>query len=88
MALADLMKAEYDAIHRAGFVLQLDCPDLAMSRHIHFNNVDHATFAKMQALQVQALNTRRATSRRRPCAFICAGATTRDRTTTTRHSPS
>ncbi len=56
MALADLMKAEYDAIHRAGFVLQLDCPDLAMSRHIHFNNVDHATFAKMQALQVQALN--------------------------------
>ena len=56
MALADIMKDEYDAIHRAGFVLQLDCPDLAMSRHIHFNNVDHATYAKMQALQIQALN--------------------------------
>src|SRR5262249_3960008 len=28
-ALADAMKAEYDAIHRAGFLLQLDCPDLA-----------------------------------------------------------
>ncbi len=56
MALADIMKDEYDAIHRAGFVLQLDCPDLAMSRHIHFSNVDHATYAKMQALQIQALN--------------------------------
>jgi 5-methyltetrahydropteroyltriglutamate--homocysteine methyltransferase len=28
-ALADAMKTEYDAIHRAGLVLQLDCPDLA-----------------------------------------------------------
>ena len=56
MALADIMKAEYDAIHQAGFVLQLDCPDLAMSRHIHFNQFDHETYAKMQALQVRALN--------------------------------
>jgi 5-methyltetrahydropteroyltriglutamate--homocysteine methyltransferase len=29
VALADAMKTEYDAIHRAGLVLQLDCPDLA-----------------------------------------------------------
>ena len=33
-ALADAMKVEYDAIHRAGFVLQIDCPDLAMGRHM------------------------------------------------------
>src|SRR3954466_10820305 len=33
-ALADAMKAEYDAIHAAGIVLQLDCPDLAMTRHM------------------------------------------------------
>jgi 5-methyltetrahydropteroyltriglutamate--homocysteine methyltransferase len=32
-ALADAMKAEYDLIHGAGFVLQVDCPDLAMARH-------------------------------------------------------
>src|SRR6266851_5659133 len=32
--LVDVMKEEYDAIHRAGFVLQVDCPDLAMSRHL------------------------------------------------------
>jgi 5-methyltetrahydropteroyltriglutamate--homocysteine methyltransferase len=31
LALADAMKTEYDAIHQAGFVLQLDCPDLAAS---------------------------------------------------------
>jgi 5-methyltetrahydropteroyltriglutamate--homocysteine methyltransferase len=30
-ALADAMREEYEAIHRAGFVLQLDCPDLAMT---------------------------------------------------------
>jgi 5-methyltetrahydropteroyltriglutamate--homocysteine methyltransferase len=33
-ALADAMKEEYDAIHRAGIVLQIDCPDLAMARHM------------------------------------------------------
>jgi len=33
-ALADAMKVEYDEIHRAGIVLQLDCPDLAMSGHM------------------------------------------------------
>ena len=32
-ALADAMKAEYDLIHGAGLVLQVDCPDLAMARH-------------------------------------------------------
>ncbi len=56
MALSEIMKAEYDAIHKAGFVLQLDCPDLAMSRHIHFNEFDHETYSAMQELQVRALN--------------------------------
>ncbi|MGE5148110.1 MAG: epoxyalkane--coenzyme M transferase, partial [Candidatus Eiseniibacteriota bacterium] len=32
-AVADAMKEEYEAIVDAGFVLQLDCPDLAMARH-------------------------------------------------------
>ena len=34
--LADVMKEEYDAIYQAGFVLQIDCPDLAMGRHLAF----------------------------------------------------
>src|SRR2546430_92844 len=36
-ALADAMRPEYEAIAAAGFVLQLDCPDLAMSRHTGAN---------------------------------------------------
>ena len=39
-ALADAMKVEYDEIHRAGFVLQLDCPDLAMSGHMLGESLD------------------------------------------------
>ena len=35
-AVAEAMKTEYDAIHRAGLILQLDCPDLAMGRHFLF----------------------------------------------------
>ena len=55
-ALADAMKVEYDAIHRAGFLLQVDCPDLAMSRHIQFANASTAEFRKVAELHVEALN--------------------------------
>jgi 5-methyltetrahydropteroyltriglutamate--homocysteine methyltransferase len=34
------MKVEYDAIHGAGIVLQLDCPDLAAGRHRYGENLD------------------------------------------------
>jgi 5-methyltetrahydropteroyltriglutamate--homocysteine methyltransferase len=34
-ALAEVMKTEYDEIHKAGLVLQLDCPDLTARRHVH-----------------------------------------------------
>ena len=55
-ALADAMKVEYDAIHRAGFILQLDCPDLAMSRHIQFASASTAEFRKVAEMHVAALN--------------------------------
>ena len=55
-ALADAMKTEYDAIYRAGFLLQVDCPDLAMGRHIQFANLSVAEFRKKAALHVEALN--------------------------------
>ena len=32
MALADAMKVEYERLHQAGLLLQIDCPDLAMAR--------------------------------------------------------
>jgi 5-methyltetrahydropteroyltriglutamate--homocysteine methyltransferase len=54
--LVDVMKEEYDAIHRAGFVLQVDCPDLAMSRHLAFSELSNAEFLKIAAGNVEALN--------------------------------
>ncbi len=55
-ALADAMKNEYEAIHQAGLILQLDCPDLAMSRHIWFPDMSLADFRKRISMHVEALN--------------------------------
>jgi 5-methyltetrahydropteroyltriglutamate--homocysteine methyltransferase len=55
-AIAGVMKDEYDAIHRAGFVLQLDCPDLAMARHNRFPDLSLEEFRKIAALHVEVLN--------------------------------
>ena len=55
-ALADAMKAEYDAIHQAGFLLQLDCPDLAAGRHSQFSDLSLGEFRKIAELHVEALN--------------------------------
>lgn len=54
--LADAMKKEYNAIHQAGFLLQLDCPDLAMGRHTQFADASLDAFLKNAALHVEALN--------------------------------
>ncbi|HKD65471.1 MAG TPA: cobalamin-independent methionine synthase II family protein [Candidatus Binataceae bacterium] len=55
-ALADAMKTEYQTIVQAGFTLQVDCPDLAMSRHIHHKDKSLADFRKIAAMHVEALN--------------------------------
>jgi 5-methyltetrahydropteroyltriglutamate--homocysteine methyltransferase len=54
--LTEVMKEEYDAIVRAGFVLQVDCPDLAMSRHLAFADLSTAQFLKIAEANVEALN--------------------------------
>jgi 5-methyltetrahydropteroyltriglutamate--homocysteine methyltransferase len=55
-ALADAMKAEYDAIHRAGIVLQLDCPDLAAGWPIlEAQGGTVADFRRVVARNVEAL---------------------------------
>ena len=46
-ALADVMQAEYEAIIKAGFMLQLDCPDLALSRHMMFADLSDDEFVKV-----------------------------------------
>ncbi len=55
-ALADVMAREYRAIVDAGFVLQLDCPDLALSRHMVFAHLSLAEFRKVITSHVEALN--------------------------------
>ena len=56
MALAEAMKTEYMAIHNAGLLLQIDCPDLAMGRHIQFADASLAEFRKNLELHIAALN--------------------------------
>ena len=55
-ALAEVMREEYEAIVGAGFMLQVDCPDLAMSHHTAFQDLTEAEFVKRAELHVEALN--------------------------------
>merc|ERR1719357_2460436 len=50
------MKAEYDAIHAAGFSLQVDCPDLAMGRHTRFRNLNLSDFQTIAQTHVDVMN--------------------------------
>jgi len=55
-AIAEAMRPEYEAIAAAGFVLQLDCPDLAMGRHIQHADLSLAEFRTAAALHIEAMN--------------------------------
>ncbi len=55
-ALADAMKAEYETIVAAGLDLQLDCPDLALSRHMLFTDLSDEDFLKVAGAHIEALN--------------------------------
>ena len=55
-ALADVMKTEYETITSSGLYLQLDCPDLALSRHMLFNDLSDDEFLKIAELHVETLN--------------------------------
>ena len=55
-ALADAMKEEYETIVNAGIDLQLDCPDLALSRHMLFSDLSDDEFLKIANMHVEALN--------------------------------
>jgi len=50
------MRPEYETIAKAGVVLQIDCPDLAMGRHIQYANLGLEDFRKKARLHVEALN--------------------------------
>jgi 5-methyltetrahydropteroyltriglutamate--homocysteine methyltransferase len=55
-AIAAAMREEYEAVAGHGFVLQLDCPDLAMGRHIQYADLDLAAFRDKARLHVEVLN--------------------------------
>ena len=55
-AIGEAMRVEYEAIVNAGFVLQLDCPDLAMARHTGFQDLSEAEFLKRAEHQVEVMN--------------------------------
>jgi 5-methyltetrahydropteroyltriglutamate--homocysteine methyltransferase len=55
-AIADAMRAEYETVTHAGFVLQVDCPDLAMGRHIQYAGLGLDDFRTMARLHIRALN--------------------------------
>ena len=54
-ALADAMREEYRTILDAGLALQLDCPDLALSRHMLFTDLSDAEFLRVAETHVTAL---------------------------------
>lgn len=55
-AIAAAMREEYEAIVAAGFLLQVDCPDLAMARHTGFQELSEGQFLDRAEYQVEALN--------------------------------
>lgn len=55
-AIADAMRHEYETVARAGIILQIDCPDLAMGRHIQYADLDVKEFRKRIQMHVAALN--------------------------------
>jgi 5-methyltetrahydropteroyltriglutamate--homocysteine methyltransferase len=55
-AIAEAMRQEYETVTEAGLILQVDCPDLAMGRHIQFAQLSLAQFRKKAQLHIEALN--------------------------------
>jgi 5-methyltetrahydropteroyltriglutamate--homocysteine methyltransferase len=55
-AIAEGLRHEYEAIAEAGIDLQIDCPDLAMGRHVQYADLDLSEFRNRIGLHIAALN--------------------------------
>ena len=55
-ALSDAMKIEYEGIANAGFIIQIDSPDLALGRHVTFKDKNEKEFISAIELHIEALN--------------------------------
>jgi 5-methyltetrahydropteroyltriglutamate--homocysteine methyltransferase len=56
-ALAEVMTIEYQAIVRAGFLLQIDCPDLGSCRNNQYRDLTDEQFRKIAERNIAALNS-------------------------------
>src|SRR5260221_5664178 len=55
-AIAEAMRDEYETVATSGLVLQIDCPDLGMGRHIQYADLDLRAFRKRIQLHIEALD--------------------------------
>jgi 5-methyltetrahydropteroyltriglutamate--homocysteine methyltransferase len=55
-AIAEAMRYEYETIANAGMILQLDCPDLAMGRHVQYSDLSLEEFRGRMRMHIEALN--------------------------------
>ena len=55
-ALAEAMRPEYEAIVAAGFILQIDCPDLGLGRHTMYKDRTEAEYVRLASLHIEVLN--------------------------------
>jgi len=55
-AMADAMKTEYEAIHAAGLILQIDCPDFGSARHNQYKDLSDDEFLKIAWRNMEAVN--------------------------------
>jgi 5-methyltetrahydropteroyltriglutamate--homocysteine methyltransferase len=56
LAIAEAMRPEYESIATAGITVQIDCPDLAMGRHIQYADLSLEEFRQRARLHIEALN--------------------------------
>lgn len=55
-AIAEAMRFEYETVAEGGLILQLDCPDLAMGRHVQYADLSLEEFRSRMRLHIEALN--------------------------------
>ena len=55
--LSSIMALEYEKITAANIQVQLDCPDLALARHMNFKDLTEDEFLKRAEIQIECLNT-------------------------------
>jgi 5-methyltetrahydropteroyltriglutamate--homocysteine methyltransferase len=55
-AIAEAMRQEYETVAKSGVILQIDCPDLGMGRHIQYAHLSLAEFKKKARLHIEVLN--------------------------------